>query len=141
MKTLNHIDTLEKIAKSSIYENGIFPCPAIIVKEGNNIINIIANAIPPQVIINNALIQSQLKDVIELIFSIDCYTKPNQGTELDSALVIFHCKVNQPALLGIMEYSYNNGSSITKPINWENKFWINAYQGIINKLTELMKRL
>lgn len=129
------LETLEHLAKTGIDENGIFPTPAISMNKAGEY-SVYANACSPSEILNFSMSISSQPDVIEQIVAIDTYTKEGQGTTMDSCLILFHNRKGQPTRVGVLEYSWNKGNPITKPINWENEFWNEKYKG----LAELFSR-
>uniref|UniRef100_A0A6M3IXT3 Uncharacterized protein n=1 Tax=viral metagenome TaxID=1070528 RepID=A0A6M3IXT3_9ZZZZ len=124
-------------AIKQIDEEGIYPTPGVIVR-ANGKTELLANAMDGNGVVRNALKKCREPGVIEQIATFDCFCKEDQGTTLDSCLCIIHAKLDEPAKLGILEYSWNNGNPITKLINWENKFWNESNKGLLDKFTKLM---
>lgn len=133
-----NIDKFCEYAKSSIDERGIFPAPGFLNKTGGKC-DILALMAHPDDIVDLAWNNWMNQEVIEQIISLDFHTKPEHGTELDSVLIIFHFRRNEPApcRLGIMEYSWNKGQPVTRPVNWENAFWKGVFSEVLNYFNTL----
>lgn len=123
-------------ASGLIDEEGIYPTPAI-AKNSDGTVSIYAMAVNASRIAMTMLANSKKPEIVEQIFAFDTYTKEGQGTNLDSCLIIFHVAREQPARVGVMEYSWNAGSPITKPVDWENAFWRAQYRYLSDDLTRL----
>lgn len=127
---------IDRICQSQeIDEEGIYPQPGAS-ENGLGELSLYALAIPPAQIIEMAFdFFCRDLEVVEFFVSLDTFTRSGQGTELDSALNIFHVKRGEPARVGVMEYSWQKGQPITKPICWENKFWQSTYSDLLKALT------
>lgn len=134
----NILETYCKYAASLIDEEGIYPTPAV-AKNADDTLNLYAMAVNPPQIVMIMLGNSKKPEIVEQIFAFDTYTQEGQGTTLDSCLILFHVSRGQTARVGVMEYSWNGGSPITKPVDWSNPFWTNTYQRLADDLTKLFK--
>lgn len=124
---------------SQIDVQGVYPTPAARIQTSGKI-DLIAFALTPYQIQDWALRMASHPDTLEFCFAFDSFCKENQGTTLDSALIVFHCRVDRPCQIGVLEYSWNDGQPVAKPIDWQNPFWTNAYVRLAAELTQRMVR-
>lgn len=117
---------------------GIYPTPALIRLDTDKL-EVCALAIEANPIIEFAFRNACRPDVAEQIVALDTYTQPGQGTELDSCLILFHMQRGQPARVGVLEYSWNNGQPVTKPVVWDNAHWCKAYEKLATRLTRAFR--
>jgi len=135
---MNILTTYTNMLTSSIDETGIYPMPAIAIeKTGES--NLMSFITSPEEMLKEILNRSH--ELAEYIVGIDSYTEDGQGTTLDSAVIICHIRRDAPPRIGGFEYSYNDGSPITKPVNWENEFWNAAYASLVKTMDEAIKSL
>lgn len=121
--------------RDHIDEKGIWPTPAL-ARLVDDSLEFYAMAVDkPDIIIGYAIKNALRPEVTEQIVALDTYCLPNQGTTLDSCLIVFHMRRGQPARVGVLEYSWNDGEPITKDIAWDNPFWPQKYQPLATKLT------
>lgn len=128
------IDKFCEYAKTFITERGIFPAPGLLNK-ANGKCDVLALILQPDDILDFAYTNWLNCETIEQIISLDFYAKPNTGTELDSVLIIFYFRRNEPVMLGVMEYSWNDSNPIIKPVNWENAFWKKVFGEILDSFS------
>lgn len=128
------IQNFSEYAISIMDEQGIYPTPAI-AKHVDGKLSIYAMAVDANQIISRALNNGYDAQITEQIFSLDTYTKEGQFTTLDSCLIMFHAVRGKPARIGVLEYSWNNGNPVSKPVNWDNPFWNETYKGIAEAIT------
>ncbi|MCL4295754.1 MAG: hypothetical protein KJ077_08505 [Anaerolineae bacterium] len=119
------IESYCKQVADSVDENGVYPTP-MVARTGKGI-EFFAMMVEGPVIIAHAFKNCQRVEVLEQVVALDTYTQPGQGTELDSCLIIFHLRRGEPVRIGVLEYSWNNGKPVTKPVNWDNAFWNKQY--------------
>jgi hypothetical protein len=65
-----------------------------------------------------------LKKAEEVIFGLDRFTKPDQGTEFDDVYTVLYWSRFNPWCYGVIDYSPSQ--NIKRPINWHNEHWIEA---------------
>ena len=59
----------------------------------------------------------------EACLVLDCYAESGQGTTLPDIIVILHGAAKGGYEVGIIEYDAQSSPLITKPINWQDRFW------------------
>lgn len=59
----------------------------------------------------------------EACLILDCYAEAGQETTLPNIIVILHGAAEGGYQAGIIEYDAQSSPLITKPINWQNRFW------------------
>jgi hypothetical protein len=129
---------------SNIYrwigENGVYPTPGLVRTDtGIELFSFMVNA--PD-IVRTAMEKCLLPNTQEIIIGLDTWTKPDQGTELDSCLIIFHITRSAPTRIGVYEYSWGNGSPVIKNhVNWDNEFWNARYRDLAEKFTNRINPL
>ena len=131
----NLLEDYLKMIPAQIDEKGIYPTPTL-VRRADDMVEYFAMAVEAHLIIQAAFATCLRPEVVEQIVALDCYTKPSQGTTLDSCLILFHLVRGQPARVGVLEYSWNGGEPIVKPPVWDNPFWTAAYKCLANDLSE-----
>jgi hypothetical protein len=139
MPEISVLQQFISLAKRMMDENGCYPFPGIL-KKTDGSLEVQSFMCQPYEMFRRVTELARRPDFEEEVFGLDCYTKEGQGTELDSCVVIFHVKRGSPTNLGILEYQWDQeeGEVITKPVNWENKFWNEAYAAVktqFNKIT------
>ena len=129
------LELVDTICQSQIIEKeGIKIAPAMSIdKQGKK--SLYAFDIGAGQIINWAFTFCANIEVQSFFIAFDTYTKPDQGTELDSALLIF-CVERKNGQIGVMEYSWNKGSSITKPTCWNNSYWQATCSDLLKRMVE-----
>lgn len=118
-----------------IDEQGLYPMVGASEDERGEM-TLYALAVTPAKIFDMAFGFARNPQIAEFFVSLDAFTQPDQGTDLDSVLCVFHMLRGMAARVGVMEYSWNEGQPITKPICWQNVFWQTSYADLLNKLTE-----
>jgi hypothetical protein len=122
------------LAVRSIEANGVFPTPAGFRKRDGQL-EIYSFACDGSEALQRAVERARSGELEELVLLVDQYTKPGQGTSLDSALIVFHRNLGGTARIGVLEYSHNEGGEPTVlPLDWNNAFWTNAYAKVLAKL-------
>lgn len=97
---------------------------------------VLALAVPPEQAYLTMFAQWR-RNAVEMIFALDRFTKPNQGTTLGDVLAGFHFTRGESPRPFIVEYQHD--PRIVKPIVWDNPFWNAALLGEIT--TVLRKHL
>ncbi len=120
--------------RSYIDADGFRIMPVIARKvDGHKIISAVIGLDGPNLLrfINGKYIQDD--EIEEIVFAIDCFTKPGQGTRYNDVLNLFwwrrgHHEDNYGFVFGIVEYvpAKNKRNAIIDEINWNNDFWNNA---------------
>lgn len=70
----------------------------------------------------------------EMIFALDRYALPGQGTELGDVLAGFHFTQGAAPRPFIIEYQYE--PRIVKAIDWDNVFWNSA---LLSEMTQVLR--
>ena len=122
------------LAVRSIEENGVYPTPAGFRKRDGQL-ELYSFACSGTEALQRAVKRAQSGELEELVLLVDQFTKPDQGTTLDSALIVFHRNLAGVARIGVLEYSYNDGKDpVVLPLNWNNAFWASAYAKVLQRL-------
>lgn len=136
------IDTYVQMLTDSISAEGVYPMPAIIAGEQ---LAFLSFACLPQHMLAEIKARILNDNNNEVVFGFDSYTREEQGTTLDSAVIIFHVRSDDESSvksrIGVWEYSWNGGVPITKPINWQNEWWNTAYAALLQELDASVKGL
>jgi hypothetical protein len=113
---------------------GIHPLPAWIITADDQR-DILAVAMPTSDAVGHVLAHTaRTADWQALLFGIDVFCKENQGTTLDSALVLVCVQRGLQPRVGVIEYSWNGGYPTVLPVNWDNQFWparLESYWGVL----------
>lgn len=112
--------------KDNIDEKGVFPTPMMARTSGR--VEFYAMMVVGAAIINKAFVNCARPEIVEQIVGLDSYTAPDQGTTFDSAVILFYLRRGEPTRIGVLEYSWNEGQPIAKPIDWDNAFWNKQYK-------------
>lgn len=123
----------------AIDHTGIYPGHAWIIREDGQS-EMVALAMPA----HNAVVRSvdmarQGGPWQVLLTGIDVMCMPDHGTTMDSAWILLCARPGQEPKVGVIEYSYNGGNPIIKPVNWENQFWPVVMEGA--GVMRLMRKL
>jgi hypothetical protein len=104
-------------------KEGIHPLPAWIVQEdGSREVLALAMATDPAV----RTCLSRVRNTPGwrfVLFGVDVYCKPGQGTTLDSAFILMVLQPGAQPAVYVVEYSWNGGAPTVLPANGDNAFW------------------
>lgn len=129
------LEVFYEICSKMIDEKGIYPHQAIFINDKDKI-SVCALMVPPLAVISWALKQTETAK--EIVFGLDCTTKPGQGTEFADVLVVFHWERSFPTFqIGVV--NYQNEPRIVRPIDWENQFWITEASKWLLQVREVTK--
>lgn len=127
------------LLQAAIDQNGIYPGPAWIVKEDGKR-EIMALAMPASEAVQAAINRTRQAEGWQVLLAgYDVNCAPGQGTTLDSAWILLCAQRGREPRVGVIEYSYNEGAPISRPVNWENRFWQGQMErlGVLQKLRRL----
>lgn len=130
----NLLDQFVKMNTSIIDERGIHPLQALVARPGSTQVVALAVGAMDGYIYFFSLLQQEPWQ--EFVFGFDIYTLPDRGTELDSAVIVFHGRAGEAVRVGVLEYQWAADGVQTKPINWENEFWACRYADLADGLIE-----
>jgi hypothetical protein len=117
-----------------IDESGVYPHQAMVVDKNGKIGVFALDFRTPSEVMNELLKVLLKEQPKEMIYGLDRFTKPNQGTTLGD--VIAGAYWNGDAWRSfIIEYQHE--PRIVKPLDWNNKFWTAA---IKEELTSFMDK-
>lgn len=133
MKVNKLIETYCGMVADAIDQQGVYPTPMLAHGEK---LDVYAMAVDARLIIAKAFENCRRPEIVEQIVGLDTYTLGGQGTTLDSCVIIFHLRRGEPTRIGVLEYSWNGGEPITKPVDWENGYWTTQYAKLAAALTE-----
>ena len=111
---------------ATVDENG-FEIPHGLIKHADGTITVVALAVPPAEAYKVMLGQWDPAKSIEMIFALDRFTKPGQGTTLGDVMAGFHFTRSTRPQPFIVEYQHE--PRIVKPIEWSNPWWNDALVG------------
>ncbi len=103
---------------STVDEKG-FEIPHGLVVAADGSITVMALAVPPAQAYE-VMLKQQASHPVEMIFALDRFAKPGQGTTLGDLLAGFHC-TRERARPFIIEYQH--APRIVKSIDWDNEWW------------------
>lgn len=114
-----------KTVADAIDGEGVYPTP-MVARVGDKV-EFYAMMVDGPVVIAQAFQNCKRPEVVEQVVGLDTYNLPGQETELDSCVILFHLRRGEPVRIGVLEYSWNDGQPITKPVEWNNTFWNEQY--------------
>ncbi|PCG08721.1 hypothetical protein COA17_11235 [Sphingomonas ginsenosidimutans] len=112
-------DLLHDWACRTIGEDG-FGIPNAFVVDATGALTIMALVVPPDAAYRYMLAHWAKEQPREMIFALDRFARPEQGTTLGDLLAGWHFTREKPRPF-IIEYQYE--PRIVKPVDWENPFW------------------
>lgn len=120
------VKIFEELLPTSIEENG-FSHPPLVARHHDGTITIAIMAIPGSEILQTALDKFMCDlTVCEMIFGIDRYTQPDQGTKYADVLTVFwwagERTENYGFRFGVVDY-VPPPETVIEPIKWDNAFW------------------
>jgi len=127
-------DAYHELMASYIDENGVEIAHGIVVADTGEV-TMIALAVPPAQAYEVMLAQWG-RSPSEMIFALDRFTKPGQGTTLGDLLAGFYFKAASPPRPFIIEYQHE--PRIVKPIEWDNTFW---NEGLLHELDAAVRNV
>jgi hypothetical protein len=123
-----------------------FPRPPLLAKHHDNMITMALMALPAPSIFQAAM-RKFMTDltVKEIIFGVDRYTKPGQGTKYADVLTIFWWQGgregNHGFRFGVVNYR-PPPHTIIEPIDWDNTFWNDIMAQIVaDDLARIQQRV
>lgn len=96
-------------------------------------LTVVALAVPPTEAYMHMIAQWK-RGAVEMIFGLDRFAKPGQGTTLGDLLGGFHFTRDASPRPFIIEYQFE--PRIVKPIEWNNTFW-NA--GLYSEIVQVLR--
>ena len=136
-QTKSNIERYLEHVTSHIDANGIYPVPGLVVRTDSKV-ELFAFATDAHTIIRTAIDSCLRPDVVEIVIGLDTYCLPDQGTTFESCLIVFHIRRDCATRIGVLEYAWSGGQAWTKPVDWENLFWLGKYADLTLKFTVLM---
>lgn len=137
------VQQYEAILQTWVDENG-FPRPPLLAQHHDNTISMATLAIPQETIYRTVM-EKFMTDltVKELIFGVDRYAKPGQGTKYKDVFTVFWWQGER-----LEQYGFRFGvvnyrpppHTIVEPIDWNNTFWNDIMWKIVSSDHERMKR-
>lgn len=80
----------------------------------------------------------------EIIFGIDCNTKPDQGTKYADVVLIFWWQRERPGdygfRFGVVNYKPLPDVLLIEPIDWNNTFWTDVMSREVNGFQDYMEK-
>lgn len=130
MKTdilVNYIKMLEDI----IDAEGVYPMPGSLEHEDGDL-TLVSFATNAETMLGAIQYRCRKKPLTRALIGMDTWCKPNQGTTLDSCVIIFDITRGN-ANLGVLEYTWDDdcGNAIVAPVNWDNAHWQIAYKTLL----------
>jgi len=125
-------DSYRDLMASCIDEEGVSIAHGIVIDAAGEM-TMLALAVPPMQAYK-VMLGQWLRGAREMIFALDRFTKPGQGTTLGDLLAGHHFVAGVPPRPFIIEYQHD--PRIVKPIDWHNAFW---NRGLIDELTAAVK--
>ncbi len=114
-------DTFHDLISTAIDAEGVYPQQAIGINHGGRM-TMMALDLSGEATLH--LMRGEVAKGIyqELIFGVDCYTKPGQGTTLADVIVSGWWSAATGWRIGIIEYQHE--PRIVKPWCWDNGHWV-----------------
>jgi hypothetical protein len=125
-------------------KEGFYPYPAafVTVENGKDCLNICALDLKPKQVVRWALEQKIKRNPTELIYGIDRYAKPGQGTKHPDLLTVCYWTAKAGWKYGILEYRYDDEENKTlEPYNWSNEFWTGIMESEVQEVEKRVARL
>jgi hypothetical protein len=119
------VETFHDWVVATVDEKG-FEVPHALARGADGKLTVYALALGPSEAYRLMLSTWERDEPLELIFALDRFAKPGQGTELGDLLAGFHLTRKAPRPF-IIEYQY--APRIVKPIDWGNAWWNATLQG------------
>ena len=107
-----------------------FPIPNALVLDQNGALTVVALAVGPTEAYP-VMLKLWDQGAAEMIFALDRYALPGQGTTLGDLLAGFHFTRHAAPRPFIIEYQYD--PRIVQPIDWDNAYWTAGLYGEINQ--------
>lgn len=114
------VESFYWMIERGIDADGVYPQVGIAKIDGET--QLWALALDPEEIVQHVRTVMTTQNVEELVFGLDRYTKPDQGTEF-ADVITFLWWDGQKWTPGIIDYQHE--PRIVRPINWNNEFWNN----------------
>lgn len=111
---------------ATVDEKG-FEIPHGLVKHADGTMTVVALAVPPAEAYKVMVGRWDPATSTEMIFALDRFTKPGQGTTLGDVMAGFHVTRDGGPRPFIVEYQH--APRIVKPIEWSNPWWNAALMG------------
>jgi hypothetical protein len=133
----------EELLPTIIDENG-FSQPPLVARHHDGTISIASMALPGGEIFRTVLDRFMTDlTVSEMIFGIDRYTQPDQGTKYADVLTVFwwvgERTENFGFRFGVVDY-VPPPEMIIEPINWDNAFWNDILFRIVSDSQQNIER-
>ncbi|ALG75071.1 hypothetical protein VY88_26430 [Azospirillum thiophilum] len=113
--------TFHELISASIDESGVWPHQMIVRRDGK--LTLRALALPPEGVM--AHLGRTIRDgADELIYGMDRYTQPGQGTEFADCIAAGWYRRDVGWRIGVIDYRHD--PRIVRPWNWGNAWWIAA---------------
>lgn len=113
------VESFYNCVERGIRPEGVYPHVALARIDGE--LEIWALALSPEETIQHVQMAMTTKNVEELVFGLDRYTKPGQGTEFND-VITFLWWDGQKWTPGVIDYK-PEPDKVIRPINWDNEFW------------------
>ena len=122
------------MAVQSIDSDGVYPTPGGFRRRDGQL-EMVSFACSANEVLQCAVEKARSGQMEEMVILMDQFTKPGQGTTLDSALIVFHRNRAGVARIGVLEYSHNEGGEPTVlTLDWNNAFWTGTYAKVLERL-------
>jgi hypothetical protein len=125
----------EELVKNHLTEEGI-PHPWLIALHHDGTLTMAMLDIPNEQVFETVSMKFVADlTVKEVIFAIDCYTKPGQGTKYNDVLTVFWWRGEETAEImgwkfGVINY-VPPPDLLVEPIDWDNEFWKGKMRAIV----------
>lgn len=119
------VERFENFLPIKIEKDG-FPWPPLFALHHDDTVTLAVMTIPHEQIFSYACKMLSDLTIKELIFCVDQFTKPNQGTKYDDALIVFwwcgEYTENYGFRFGVVNYR-PPPNTLIEPIDWNNVYW------------------
>jgi len=125
MTSAELVAEFERYVARSIDEQGCFPYPCLSLA-ADGVLCFAAVAVSPEASVRYFW-DLITKGATEVIFGLDHYTKPGQGTEFADVVSVIHWKgilgptFQSQRRIGVINYQHS--PRVVRPIDWNNRHW------------------